>query len=99
VTLKLPVGVTMVMFVPFIPIAVSIVTQLVGLHDFAVAFPQCRVRFWHYLAVVIMAWPYQVILGAAAVYAMIRHMRGDTSWYKTGRAGAHQEIATEGASA
>lgn len=96
-TLKLPMLVTLTMFVPFIPIGVSIATQLLGLREFSRTY-EVPVRFWHYGSLVVMAWPYQIILGACAVYAAIRHLRGDDSWYKTGRAGIHQ-IAVEGAAA
>ncbi|MGD8374032.1 MAG: glycosyltransferase [Candidatus Woesebacteria bacterium] len=95
VALKLPVAITMLLFAPFVPIGVTIVTQLIGLNNFGRAFNE-KVSVWHYMSVACLAWLYQIVLGAAAVWAVARHLKGNNGWYKTGRSGQHRNVAFEG---
>jgi len=41
--------------------------------------------------------PYQVILSAAGVKAVVREARGVNTWYKTAHAGAHHHVLAPGA--
>lgn len=95
VALKLPVVITMLLFAPFVPIGVTIVTQLVGLNNFGKSFKK-KVSFWHYVSVACLAWLYQIVLGVAAVWAVVRHLKGNTAWYKTERSGQHRDVVLEG---
>jgi cellulose synthase/poly-beta-1,6-N-acetylglucosamine synthase-like glycosyltransferase len=99
---KTPIGLTMLMFAPFVPIALTVLTQLMGLHGFCRMYHQ-RASIWHYASVLFLTPLYQVLLAAAAAVAAYKYATGDTSWYKTGRAAEHRReaitpaIAFEGA--
>lgn len=87
--LKVPVAIAMLMYVPFLPIIISLTAQLIGLHEFGRAYGQ-RTRPRHYAYLTIGAPLYQSVLMAAAGYAALRHVRGNTTWHKTVHAGHHR---------
>jgi len=87
---KAPIGLTLLMFVPLIPLGVTVITQLIGLREFARTYQQ-HASVWHYASVLFLAPLYQIILMAAAAVAVYKHAKGDTTWYKTGRAAEHRE--------
>jgi cellulose synthase/poly-beta-1,6-N-acetylglucosamine synthase-like glycosyltransferase/putative flippase GtrA len=98
--LKLPMPITLALFTPFVPISLTIVSQLVGLRSFGKEFEQ-RVSIWHYASVLFLGWVYQILLGLAALNAVWRHFCGNSTWYKTGRSGQHRgpaltKLALEG---
>ena len=98
---KAPVGLALLMFAPFLPIGVTLLTQLFGLHEFCRQYRR-RASFWHYASLVCLTPLYQLVLSAAALVALFTFLNGDKTWYKTGRAGSHREIAPamhEGAAA
>jgi hypothetical protein len=43
--------------------------------------------------VAIGAYPYQVVLSVAGLWALLRHLRGRTNWVKTAHSGAHLTTA------
>ena len=61
---------------------VQLLLQLLELADFGRDFG-ATVRLRHYLSLVVGYAPYQLILGAAAVTAVVRELRGERSWSKT----------------
>ncbi len=65
------------------------VTQLVGLREFTRTY-QRNASIWHYVSVLFLAPVYQTVLMAAAAVAVYKYARGDTQWYKTGRAAEHR---------
>jgi cellulose synthase/poly-beta-1,6-N-acetylglucosamine synthase-like glycosyltransferase len=84
-----PIGLAMLMFTPFIPIGITILTQLLGLRDFARTY-KVKVSFWHYVSVLCLSQLYQLILMASALMAIYKAARGDMTWYKTGRVAEHR---------
>jgi cellulose synthase/poly-beta-1,6-N-acetylglucosamine synthase-like glycosyltransferase/putative flippase GtrA len=87
--IKLPIGLTMFMFTPFIPMALTIVSMLVGVRTFGRDYEQ-KVRIGHYVSIVFLTPVYQVILAVAATVAVTKHLRGDKGWYKTARLSEHR---------
>jgi cellulose synthase/poly-beta-1,6-N-acetylglucosamine synthase-like glycosyltransferase len=90
VWLKVPVAVAMLMYAPFLPIAVTLVTQVVGLREFSRAY-RLRAGLRHYVFLLAGAPLYQWVLAAAAVWAVARHVRGNTTWHKTAHPGHHRQ--------
>jgi len=86
---KVPVAVAMALYVPFLPLALITAWQLVGLAEFSRTYGQ-RARIRHYVSLVVGAPIYSWILMAAAYWAVIRHLRRNTSWYKTTHTGHHR---------
>jgi glycosyltransferase XagB len=84
-----PIGVAMLMFVPIIPIGITILTLLLGLRDFARTY-KIKASFWHYASVLFLSQIYQLILMASALMAIYKASRGDMNWYKTGRVAEHR---------
>ncbi|MEV0567874.1 glycosyltransferase [Dactylosporangium sp. NPDC050588] len=94
--LKVPVGVAMLMYAPFVPILITLATQLVGLREFAHAYRQ-KVLWRHYLFLLVGAPVYQWVLMGAAFWAVWQHVDGNTTWHKTAHGGHHRPLALEGA--
>ena len=90
---KAPISIAMLMFAPLIPVGISVLTQLLGLREFAQAY-KVKANIWHYASVLFLTPLYQLILMAAALVAAYKAARGDMTWYKTGRASQHREAAS-----
>jgi hypothetical protein len=87
--IKAPIGMTLLMFTPLVPLGITVLCQLVGLREFTRVY-QSSARPWHYASVLLLAPLYQLLLGAAAAVAVYKYGKGDTRWYKTGRAAEHR---------
>lgn len=98
--LKVPEGLALFLYVPLIPLAVTMVSMLLALAQFGRAYRQ-KVRLGHFASILFLTPVYQVILAAAAVWAVYRHYWGDGTWYRTGRGMRHRTtestIRSEGA--
>jgi len=86
-----PVGVALLLFTPYIPIGLTLVTQVIGLHDFCVKYGK-KASPWHYASLVLLSPLYQVVLSGAATVAVYKYATGDKTWYKTGRAAEHRGV-------
>lgn len=87
--LKLPIGLTMYMFTPLIPMALTIVSMLAGVRKFGLDYGQ-KVRIRHYASILFLTPLYQVILAMAAIVGVAKYLRGDKGWYKTARLNEHR---------
>ncbi|GAA1069344.1 hypothetical protein GCM10009665_76650 [Kitasatospora nipponensis] len=87
-TVKLPVSVALFSFVPAVPALATVAFEAVALHDFGVQYG-LPVRPVHYLKLVAGGPLYQVVLAGAALRAVWREHRGDSSWELTRHVGAH----------
>jgi cellulose synthase/poly-beta-1,6-N-acetylglucosamine synthase-like glycosyltransferase len=94
VLVKAPIGLTLLMFAPLLPLGITVLSQLVGLRQFTRSY-QIKARIWHYVSVLFLAPVYQLILGAAAAVALYKYSKGDNRWYKTGRAAEHRTPLTK----
>jgi cellulose synthase/poly-beta-1,6-N-acetylglucosamine synthase-like glycosyltransferase len=88
-----PIALALLLFTPYIPMGLTIATQLIGLHDFCQRYDK-RASGWHYASLVFLAPLYQVVLCGAAAVAIYRFAIGDQTWYKTGRVGEHRDSPT-----
>lgn len=88
-TTKLPVLVSMLSFVPLLIALIMLMISVVGLHEFG-RDQHLRVRFHHYLVLIVTFIPYQFLLMVSAVRALLREMRGSRGWEKTAHAGRHR---------
>ncbi|WP_443334509.1 glycosyltransferase [Streptomyces sp. ZAF1911] len=88
VFLDVPVGVAIVTFLPMITAIATFVFEVVGLHDFGRQYGM-RVRFVHYVKLVVGGPFYQVMLAGAAIRAVWREQRGRNEWELTSHTGAH----------
>jgi cellulose synthase/poly-beta-1,6-N-acetylglucosamine synthase-like glycosyltransferase len=89
VTLRAPVVVAMLLFLPLYLLAAHFSLAACGLYDFA----QAHGLKPHWTTVVIMALgylPYQWVLAYAALRATVRQLRGINNWEKTKHVGAHR---------
>jgi cellulose synthase/poly-beta-1,6-N-acetylglucosamine synthase-like glycosyltransferase len=92
--LKLPIGLTMYMFTPLIPMALAIVSMLAGVRTFGRDYGQ-KVRMRHYASILLLTPVYQVILAMAAVVGVVKYLRRDKGWYKTARLNEHRQQTTD----
>lgn len=86
--LDVPVGIAFITFLPAVTALVTFAFELVGLHDFGRQYG-LKVRFAHYLKLVVGGPFYQVLLAGAAVRAVWREQRGRRDWELTSHVGAH----------
>ncbi|MFJ6568172.1 glycosyltransferase [Streptomyces sp. NPDC091292] len=86
--LDVPVGIAFLTFLPAVTALVTFVFELVGLHDFGKQYG-LRVRFTHYVKLVVGGPFYQVLLAGAAIRAVWREQRGRSDWELTSHVGAH----------
>lgn len=87
--LKVPEGLTLFLYLPLIPLTITMVSMLLALAQFGRAYRQ-KVRIGHFASIMFLTPLYQVILAAAAVWAVYRHYWGDGTWYRTGRGLRHR---------
>ena len=88
--LKVPVLIALISYLPVFMLVASFLVSVIGLYEFTGAHglkasPGAVIRM-------AIAWfPYQLVLGYAALRAAARQMRGINNWEKTQHVGAHRE--------
>jgi cellulose synthase/poly-beta-1,6-N-acetylglucosamine synthase-like glycosyltransferase len=92
--LKVPVPLTLFTFLPLAPTLVTLAVESAALGEFGKEFG-IKIRLWDHLRLILGAFPYQLLLAAAAVRAVWRDSRGDGGWEKTSHANAHRVTAGE----
>ncbi|WP_240670559.1 glycosyltransferase [Actinoplanes solisilvae] len=85
---QLPVFVALITFLPVLPMAATLMFQIVGLHDFGRQY-DLRVRWHHYAKLVLGTFPYALVLSTAALRAVWREHTGRRNWELTAHVGAH----------
>jgi cellulose synthase/poly-beta-1,6-N-acetylglucosamine synthase-like glycosyltransferase len=93
-TVKAPILVALVSYLPVLLLMAHFMTSAIGLYEFADAHgvkPSGMVV----VKMAVMWLPYQVVLSYAALRAARRHRLGITDWEKTRHVGAHREQLTE----
>jgi cellulose synthase/poly-beta-1,6-N-acetylglucosamine synthase-like glycosyltransferase len=85
---RVPVALALFTFLPAIPTVAMAAFEAVGLREFCRVY-YIRARCTDYLVLIVGAPFYQVLLGIAAVRAVVREVRGQRGWEKTAHNGAH----------
>jgi cellulose synthase/poly-beta-1,6-N-acetylglucosamine synthase-like glycosyltransferase len=80
--------IAMLSFVPLAPMICSLAFQAIALRDFGLEYG-IRIRPFDYLRLFVGAYPYMLVLAAAALRAAIREYSGRTNWELTRHVGAH----------
>lgn len=83
-----PAPIVLVMFMPFLPMGLSIAIQWAALTEFGREF-NVKIRWRHRFSLIVLNLPYQVILAIPAVIAIWRHYKNQTNWESTAHHGAH----------
>ncbi|WIE76512.1 glycosyltransferase family 2 protein [Curtobacterium sp. MCSS17_007] len=86
---KVPTPVALVSFIPVAPTLMLLAVEVVGLNEFGRIYKE-KVRIRDYVKLVLGLVPYQVFLAAAAVRAVVRHVKGQNGWEKTEHTGQHR---------
>ncbi len=92
-TLKVPEGLALFLYVPLIPLALTMLSLLSALSKFGHDYEQ-RVQRRHFASILFLTPLYQGILAAAAACAVYRYFYGDGQWYRTGRGMRHRTDGT-----
>jgi len=88
-TVKVPVAITLLTFLPIVPTLITVAVEMVGLDDFARSFG-LKARFRDYVKLVLGVFPYQVLLAFAALRSVWRQLRHENSWEKTAHSNLHR---------
>jgi hypothetical protein len=91
---KAPVAITLLATVPLGISFLTVLLDLLMLGQFSRTFG-IRVRLRDYAGLVLGAYPFQLVLSAAAVWATVRFARGRDDWMKTAHRGAHLDPVAE----
>jgi glycosyltransferase XagB len=89
ILLDLPVLAALVTFVPLVATLATLAVEAAGLGEFCRSYGH-RARLLDYLRLLVGTFPYHLLLGAAAVRAVLRERRGERGWEKTAHVGAHR---------
>jgi cellulose synthase/poly-beta-1,6-N-acetylglucosamine synthase-like glycosyltransferase len=92
-----PVPITLVSFLPALPMVSILAAELVGLGEFCRAYGE-RASLRDYVRLVLGLPVYQAVLAFAAGRAMFREVRGVRAWEKTAHLGLHIDRAATEAS-
>jgi cellulose synthase/poly-beta-1,6-N-acetylglucosamine synthase-like glycosyltransferase len=87
--LKVPVPLTLLTFLPLAPTLVTVAVESAALGEFGKEFG-IRIRLWDHMRLMLGAFPYQLLLAAAAVRSVWRQTRGHGGWEKTSHANVHR---------
>jgi glycosyltransferase XagB len=90
ILLDLPVVAALLTFVPLVPTLATLVVEAAALGEFCRNY-QRRATPLDYLRLVLGVFPYHLLLGAAALRAVVRDGRGERGWEKTAHVGAHRQ--------
>jgi glycosyltransferase XagB len=88
VAVKAPVPITLISFLPALPMLCVLAVEVAGLSDFCRAYGE-RASARDYARLILGLLLYQAVLAFAAARAVIREMRGDRGWEKTPHLGLH----------
>ena len=85
---KAPVAITLLATVPLAVSLLNVLLDMLMLSQFGRTFG-IRVRLRDHAGLVLGAYPFQLVLSAAAVWATVRFALGRNNWVKTAHRGAH----------
>ncbi len=86
---KLPVWMAIITFAPLYCFFLAMFIDLAGLHEFV----KVHKRQWRWreaLILLLAFFPYQLLLGAGAMRAVYRYIKGTSNWEKTAHVGQHR---------
>jgi glycosyltransferase XagB len=89
ILLDLPVLAALITFVPLVPTLATLAVEAAGLGEFCRNYGH-RARLLDYLRLLVGTFPYHLLLGGAALRAVLRERRGERGWEKTAHVGAHR---------
>ncbi len=93
-SLKVPVQVALISYLPVVMLVAHFLVSVVGLREFTAAHDLKATRAD--VVRLALAWfPYQLVLAYAAGRAVLRQARGINNWEKTAHVGAHRGPASE----
>jgi len=95
VAVKAPIVLTLISFLPLLPMFSMLVAQVVGLGEFCRLYRERRPSVRDYARLVLGLLVYQFILALAAARAVIREARGARGWDKTAHLGLHLDLNTD----
>jgi cellulose synthase/poly-beta-1,6-N-acetylglucosamine synthase-like glycosyltransferase len=89
VAVKAPIVITLMSFLPLLPMLAMLVVEGVGLAEFCRLYGQRRPSARDYMRLVLGLLVYQAVLAFAAAWAVVREARGVRGWEKTTHLGLH----------
>jgi cellulose synthase/poly-beta-1,6-N-acetylglucosamine synthase-like glycosyltransferase len=92
ILLDLPVLAALITFVPLVPTLAGLAVEAAALGEFCRSYGRRATPLDH-LRLLLGTFPYHLLLGVAALRAVLRERRGERGWEKTAHVGAHREAA------
>jgi cellulose synthase/poly-beta-1,6-N-acetylglucosamine synthase-like glycosyltransferase len=94
VSLKTPVLVALLSYIPVLIVLAHFLTTAIGLYDFTRAHG-LKATPSAVVGLAIAWFPYQLVLAYASIRAVSRQVRGHLDWEKTAHVGAHRDAAAD----
>jgi hypothetical protein len=95
IAVKAPVPITLISFLPTLPLLSTLAVEVVGLHEFCRTYGE-RASLRDYGRLVLGLPLYQAVLAFSAARAVVREARGARGWEKTAHMGLHLPARDEG---
>jgi cellulose synthase/poly-beta-1,6-N-acetylglucosamine synthase-like glycosyltransferase len=90
ILLDMPVLAALLTFVPLVPTLATLAVEAAAIGEFCRSYGR-RATPLDYLRLLLGTFPYHLLLGAAALRAVLRERRGERGWEKTAHVGAHRQ--------
>lgn len=89
-TMKMPVVISLFSYIPFLVLGLQITTLMIGLQEFTKSY-NLKFQWFMPLKIIIIFFPYQLLLMISALRAMGRFTLNTNTWEKTLHINAHRE--------
>ncbi len=93
VTVKMPILITLISYLPLYILVVQIIVLSVGIYEFTKKY-NLSYSVWTPFKILVTFIPYQLTLGFSAVRAVYREIMNKNGWEKTEHINAHREVQT-----
>jgi cellulose synthase/poly-beta-1,6-N-acetylglucosamine synthase-like glycosyltransferase len=90
--IKLPTLIALATFLPLIPSLTTLAVDAVALREFGADYG-LKIRWRDYVKLILGSFPYQFVLSAAAIMALVSVIIGSNDWIKTDHSGSHHDAS------
>ncbi len=91
-TQELPVPIALLSWLPFYLMLIQMIINLIGIREFTLAYG-LKLPFLFRLRMMLYYYPYQILLAAGAMRAIVRFLTNQSSWEKTAHSNLHRKTA------
>jgi len=91
-TQELPVPIALLSWLPFYLMLIQMIINLIGIREFTTAYG-LKLPFLFRVRMMLYYYPYQILLAAGAMRAIVRFLTNQSAWEKTAHSNLHRKSA------